>query len=89
MGVSRKITYANLINRLYDLLGYDKNKYDLVLKVIYQLGGGIIAPTVITNDEDLGFFLDEIAISIQHWTPLCVSVVERTTSPIRNPTQYT
>ena len=31
-------------------------EYDLVLKVLYQLGGGVIPPTVITNDEDLGFF---------------------------------
>ena len=37
IGVSREITYANLIDRLYDLLGYDRNKYDLVLKVVYQL----------------------------------------------------
>ena len=55
MGVSREITYANLIDHLYDLLGYDRNKYDLVLKVVYQLGEGIIAPIVITNDEDFGF----------------------------------
>ena len=46
---SREITYANLIDRLYDLLGYDRHKYDLVLKVICQLGGGIIALTVICN----------------------------------------
>ena len=56
MDVSREITYANLIGRLYDLLGYDRNKYDLVLKMVYQLGGGIITPTMITNEEDLGFF---------------------------------
>ena len=51
LSVSREITYANLIDHLYDLLGYDRSKYDLVLKVVYQLGGGIIAPTVISNDE--------------------------------------
>ena len=44
LGVLREITYANLIDRLYDLLGYDRNKYDLMLKVVYQLDGGIIAP---------------------------------------------
>ena len=89
ISVSREIIYANLIDYLHDLFGYDRNKYDLVLKVVYQFGGGIIAPTVITNDDDLSFFLDEISISIQHRTPLCVSVVERTTPPIPNPTQYT
>ena len=78
----REITYTNLINHLYDLLGYD-----LVLKVVYQLGGGNIAPTVITNDEDLGFFLDEIYISIQHRTHLCVSIIEKTTPPTPNPIQ--
>ena len=59
-GVSRDITYGNLIDHLYDLLGFDRSKYELVLKVVYQFGGGIIAPTVITDDEDLDFFLDEI-----------------------------
>ena len=58
-----------------------------MLKVIYQLGGGIIAPTMISNDENLGFFLDKISISIQHWTPLCVSIVERTILTIPNPNQ--
>ena len=78
LSVSREITYANLIDCLYDLLGFDKSKYDLVLKVGYQLGRKIISPTMISNDEDLGFFLDEKIISIQHWTHLCISVVERT-----------
>ena len=86
LSVSREITYANRIDRLYDLLWYDKSKYDLVLKVVYQLGGGIIALTMISNDEDLGFFMDEISISIQHQTPLCVSIVEKTTPLIPNPT---
>ena len=54
--MSREIIYANLIDRLYDLLGYDRSKYDLILKVVYQLGGGIIAPTLISNDEDLVSF---------------------------------
>ena len=58
-----------------------------MLKVVYQLEGGIIAPTMISNDEDLSFFLDEISISIQHRTPLCVLVVERTILAIPNPTQ--
>ena len=86
MDVSREITYANLIDRLYDLLGFDGSKYDLVLTVVY-LGGGIIAPTLISNDEDLSFFLDEIFISIQHRTLLCISVVERIISVVPNPTQ--
>ena len=42
---------------------------------------------MISNDEDLGFFLNEISISIQHRIPLYVSVVERTTPPIPNPIQ--
>ena len=42
---------------------------------------------MISNDEDLSFFLDEISISIQRQTPLCVSVVERTILAIANPTQ--
>ena len=72
---------------MYDLLGFDKSKYDLELKVVYQSGGGIIAPTVISNDQDSGFFLDEIFISIQHRTSLCVLVVEKTILAIPNPTQ--
>ena len=82
--MSREITYAKLIDCLYDLLGYDRSKYDFVLKVVYQLGRGIIAPIVISTDEDLGLFLDEISILIQHWTPLYVSIVERTSPPILN-----
>ena len=35
----------------------------------------------------MGFFLDEISISIQHRTPLCVSVIERIIPDIPNPTQ--
>ena len=83
----RDITYSNLIDRLYDLLGVDNGKYELVLKVLYQLGRGIIPPKVITNDENLGFFLDEISISIQHRTLLCVLIVERMIPPIPNLTQ--
>ena len=75
------------VDCLYDLLKYDMSKYELVLKVVYQIWGGIIAPTLINNDEDLGFFLDEISISIQHRTPLCVSVVERIIPSILNSTQ--
>ena len=87
LNVSRDITYANLIDHLYDLLGFERSKYDLVLKVVYQLGGGIIASTMITNDEDLGFFFNEISILIQYRTPLCVSVVERTIPTVLYPTQ--
>ena len=83
--VSRDIIYANLIDCLYDLLGFDRSKYIyLVLKVVYQSREKIIDPTVINNDEDLGFFLDEISISIQHQIPLCISVVERTIPAISN-----
>ena len=85
--MSRDITYANLINCLYDLLGFDRIKYDLVLKVIYQLREEIIAPTMISNNEYLGLILDEISISIQHRTPLYVLVVERTIPTVPNPTR--
>ena len=85
--MSRDITYANLIDCVYDLLGFDRSKYDLVLKVVYQLEGEIIAPTMISNSEDLGLFLDEISISIQYQTPLCISVVKRTILAILNLTQ--
>ena len=71
------------------MLGYDRCNYDLVLKVVYQLGEGIIPLPVICNDEYLGFLLDEVSISIQHRTPLCASVIERTIPAILNPTQTT
>ena len=35
LGVSRDITYGNLVDRLYDLLRVDKGKYELVLKVLF------------------------------------------------------
>ena len=35
LGVSRDISYANLIDHLSDLLGFDRSKYYLVLKVVY------------------------------------------------------
>ena len=42
---------------------------------------------MISNNEDLSFFLNEISISIQHQTPLCLSVIERTSPTVPNPTQ--
>ena len=42
---------------------------------------------MISNDEDLSFFLDKISILIQHRTSLCISVVERTIPVVPNPTQ--
>ena len=47
ISVSREITDLNLIDCLYDLRGYDRSEYDLVLKVVYHLGGGIIALTML------------------------------------------
>ena len=64
--------------------GYDRSKYDLVLKVVISIRGRNYCSNSVSNDEYLSFFLDEISISIQCRIPLCVSAVERTTPAIPN-----
>ena len=54
---------------------------------MYKLGGGTIPPRLIGNEEDLSFFHGKIFISIQHWTPLYVLIMERTIPAVPNYTQ--
>ena len=80
MGVGKGITFVTLIDKLYKLIGVDKNCFDLELKVVYKCGGGDgipIPPTKITTDSDLELWLEEMSYSIQNCTPLCVSILPK------------
>ncbi|XP_062119357.1 uncharacterized protein LOC133833115 [Humulus lupulus] len=77
MKVPKTITYNSLVDQLYTLIGADKSRIDLDLNVIYHFGSKGIPPSLISNDEDVAFFLDEIGTSINHRTPLCVSTTEK------------
>ncbi|XP_062089321.1 uncharacterized protein LOC133795877 [Humulus lupulus] len=77
MKVPKTITYNSLIDQLYTLIGADKSRIDLDLNVIYHFGSKGIPPSLISNDDDVAFFLDEIRTSINHRTPLCVSTIEK------------
>ena len=62
---------------MYTLIGVEKSCIDLDLNVIYHFGSKGIPPSLISNDDDVAFFLDEIGTSINHRTPLCVSTIEK------------
>ncbi|XP_062098865.1 chromatin-remodeling ATPase INO80-like [Humulus lupulus] len=77
MKVPKTITYNSLVDQLYTLIGADKSRIDLDLNVIYHFGSKGIPSSLISNDDDVAFFLDEIGTSINHRTPLCVSTIEK------------
>ncbi|PON33763.1 hypothetical protein PanWU01x14_350010 [Parasponia andersonii] len=82
MGVWMGITFVTLVDKLYEVIGDDKNHFDLELKVIYKYDGGDgipIPPTKITTDSDLEIWLEEMSYSIQNRTPLCVSILPKLT----------
>lgn len=70
---------------LYEAIEVDRCRYDLLLKVKYKMTDINIAPAVIKRDKDVKFFLRETSTSLQHRTPLCITLVPK---PIpANPTQ--
>ena len=80
MGVWKGITFVTLVDKLYEVIGVDKNRFDLELKVVYKCGGGDgipIPPTKITTDSDLELWLEEMSYSIKNRTPLCVSILPK------------
>ncbi|PON40453.1 hypothetical protein PanWU01x14_296950 [Parasponia andersonii] len=82
MGVWMGITFVTLVDKLYEVIRVDKNRFDLELKVVYKCdsGDGIpIPPTKITSDSDLEIWLKEMSYSIQNRTPLCVSILPKLT----------
>lgn len=70
---------------MYNVLGVDRNWYDLVLKVIYKLGGGKIPLIVISNYEDLIFFPWQDFYVHSTSITLCVSTIEKMILAILNP----
>ncbi|PON85970.1 hypothetical protein TorRG33x02_182680 [Trema orientale] len=80
IGVWKGITFVTLVDKLYEVIGVDKNRFDLELKVVYKCGGGDgipIPPTKITTDSDLELWLEEMSYSIKNRTPLCVSILPK------------
>ncbi|PON53091.1 hypothetical protein PanWU01x14_204710 [Parasponia andersonii] len=76
------ISFVTLVDKLYEVIGIDKNHFDLELKVVYKCDGGDgipIPPTKITSDSDLKIWLEEMSYSIQNRTPLCVSILLKLT----------
>ncbi|PON86852.1 hypothetical protein TorRG33x02_173780 [Trema orientale] len=54
MGVWKGISFLTLIDKLYEMIRVDKNRFNLELKVVYKCGGGDgipIPPTKITTDS--------------------------------------
>ncbi|PON79405.1 hypothetical protein PanWU01x14_011400, partial [Parasponia andersonii] len=82
IGVWMGITFVTLVDKLYEVIGVDKNRFDLELKVVYKCDGGNgipIPPTKITSNSDLEIWLEEMSYSIQNRTPLCVSILPKLT----------
>ncbi|PON72203.1 hypothetical protein PanWU01x14_065940 [Parasponia andersonii] len=82
MGIWMGITFVTLVDKLYEVIGVHKNRFDLELKVVYKCDGGDgipIPPTKITTDSDLEIWLEEMSYSIQNCTPLCVSILPKLT----------
>ncbi|PON80088.1 hypothetical protein PanWU01x14_005380 [Parasponia andersonii] len=82
MGVWMNITFVTLVDKLYEVIGVDKNRFDLEFKVVYKCDGRNRIPipvTKITTDSDLEICLEEMSYSIQNYTPLCVSILPKLT----------
>ena len=80
MRVSKDISYQVLLDQLYEEIGIDRSRVDIQLKVLYKFGGGdgiLIPPTRISNDANLHTWLHKITKSINHRTPLCVTLMDR------------
>ncbi|PON60982.1 hypothetical protein PanWU01x14_149500 [Parasponia andersonii] len=76
------ITFGTLVDKLYEVIGVDKNRFDLELKVVYKCDGGDgipIPPTKINTDSDLEIWLEEMPYSIQNRTLLYVSILPKLT----------
>ncbi|PON80704.1 hypothetical protein PanWU01x14_002600 [Parasponia andersonii] len=82
--LSEKILWSYIVkesktmDKLYEVIEVDKNRFDLELKVIYKYGGGdeiLIPSTKITTDSDLELWLEEMSYFILHRTPLCVYIL--------------
>ncbi|PON31674.1 hypothetical protein PanWU01x14_367980 [Parasponia andersonii] len=82
MGVWMGITFVTLVDKLYEVIGIDKNRFDLELKIVYKCDGGDgipIPPKKITTDSDLEIWLEEMSYSIENRTPLYVSILPKLT----------
>ncbi|PON88455.1 hypothetical protein TorRG33x02_158210 [Trema orientale] len=77
MAVSKNISYATLVDCLYEVIGAEKSRFDLELKVLYKMDGVVLSPTILTKNADVEFWLDEYSICFQHHTPLCVTMIKR------------
>ncbi|PON76029.1 hypothetical protein PanWU01x14_037450, partial [Parasponia andersonii] len=82
MSVWMGITFVTFVDKLYEVIRIDKNRFDLELKVVYKCDGRDripIPPMKITTDSDLEIWLEEMSYSIQNRTPLCVSILLKLT----------
>lgn len=72
--ISDKITYQELVDRLYQLVKVDPNEYAIIMKALYKANIPTI-PAEIVNDDDVRFFIDEnVAQPTDARSPLCITL---------------
>ncbi|PON42581.1 hypothetical protein PanWU01x14_280810, partial [Parasponia andersonii] len=47
------------MDRLFDVIGAEKSRFDLQLKVLHKMDNVVLPPTILTNDTDVEFWLDD------------------------------
>lgn len=76
ISVPKKITYLELLDRVYCLLMVDRNEFDIIMKFLYA-SSLPVAPADIVNDDDVNFFIGENSGNVSLRTPLCLTLVRR------------
>jgi hypothetical protein len=72
------IRYGELVDMVYEAIAVDKARFDLRLEAVYVSGPRSMPRTLINSDAAVKFFMAENLLSIQHRTPLCVTVSPKT-----------
>ncbi|XP_031257229.1 uncharacterized protein LOC116115200 isoform X2 [Pistacia vera] len=72
--ISDKITYRELVDRLYQLFKVDPNEYGIIMKALYKANIPTI-PVEIVDDDDVRFFIHEnVAQPTDARSPLCITL---------------
>ncbi|KAL6217128.1 hypothetical protein ACLB2K_010345 [Fragaria x ananassa] len=71
--VSEDITYQELEDRVYRIVGVDPREYKMIMKAKYE-SKDLTQPVEIINDEDLGFFILESLSDERCRIPLCITL---------------
>lgn len=75
--VSKDITYEELEDRAYHIVGVDPHEYKIVLKAKYE-SKQPTQPAEIIDDDDLKFFISEsLSLDADCRIPLCITLEPR------------